>query len=126
MTTPATPSHKTPAGDDRNLVAVDATTALTFEDKLHVFWGKNRNAIFVVCVLVVVAIVANGGWEYLARQRELDIGKAYDSGSGTLARLTLEAVGEGLSPLELPQIDFNGDGAPDLGPTLSAVTFNQL
>jgi len=55
-----------------------------------------------------------------------DIGKAYDSGSGTLARLTLEAIGKGLSPLELPQIDFNGDGPPDLGPTLSAVTFDEL
>jgi hypothetical protein len=55
-----------------------------------------------------------------------DIGKAYDSGSGTLARLTLETIGKGLSPLELPQIDFNGDGPPDLGPTLSAVTFDEL
>ncbi len=77
MTTPATPSDKTPAGDDRNLVAVDATTALTFEDKLQLFWGKNRNAIFAVCALVVVVIVAKGGWEYLARQKELDIGNTY-------------------------------------------------
>ncbi len=53
-----------------------------------------------------------------------DIGKAVDSGSGVLARLTLRAVGTGISPASLPQLDFNDDGTPDRGPTLAALTFD--
>lgn len=43
---------------------------------------------------------------------------APDSGSGVLARLTLKAVGAGVSPLSLSTIDINGDGTMDLGPWL--------
>ena len=77
MTTPATPASPKSAGDDRNLVAVDATTALTFEDKLELFWKKNRNLVLGACGLVLVGIVAKEGWNYLAKQKELEIGKSY-------------------------------------------------
>jgi hypothetical protein len=77
MSTSATPSNPTPAGDDRNLVAVDASTAVTFEEKVHLFWKKNRTAVFAVCVIVLLAIVGKEGWEYMARQKELDVEKAY-------------------------------------------------
>lgn len=77
MSKPATPSHSTPAGDDRNLVAADAASAATFEDKLHVFWDKNRNTLYAVCVGVILAIIAKGGWDYLERQKEAKIGRAY-------------------------------------------------
>jgi cell division septation protein DedD len=43
---------------------------------------------------------------------------APDSGSGVLARLTLKAVGTGVSPLSLSATDVNGDGRMDLGPWL--------
>jgi hypothetical protein len=43
---------------------------------------------------------------------------APDSGSGVLARLTLEAVGSGVSPASLSPIDVNGDGIIDYGPFL--------
>jgi hypothetical protein len=43
---------------------------------------------------------------------------ALDSGSGVLARLTLKAVGAGVSPASLSPIDVNGDGTMDLGPSL--------
>lgn len=71
------PSHPRPAGDDRNLVPVNETTALSFEDKVSVFWQNNRTLVVAACVAVVIAIVAKGGWEYLARQRELDVQRAY-------------------------------------------------
>jgi len=41
-----------------------------------------------------------------------------DSGSGVLAKLTLKAVGPGVSPLSLSPIDINEDGSIDLGPSL--------
>jgi hypothetical protein len=77
MSTSATPSTPSPAGDDRNLVAVDATTAVTFEDKAQLFWKRNRNVVLGVCAVVIIAILAKGGWDYLARQKELDVEKAY-------------------------------------------------
>jgi hypothetical protein len=77
MPTPATPSNSRPTGDDRNLVPVDATTAVTFEDKLNLFWGKYRGAVFGAIVVVFVVILGKAGWDYLARQREADVGKAY-------------------------------------------------
>ena len=46
---------------------------------------------------------------------------APDSGSGVLARLTLKAVGAGVSPLSLSGIDINGDGTVDLGPFLTNI-----
>ena len=77
MSTPATPPRPTSASDDRNLVAIDAATAVSFEEKLHLFWGKNRNAIAVGCVGIILAIIAKGTWEYVAAQKEMDTGKAY-------------------------------------------------
>lgn len=44
-----------------------------------------------------------------------------DSGSGVLARLTLEALTEGRTSLSIEPHDINDDGQPDLGPTLTDV-----
>ena len=76
MTTPATPSAPKPAGDDRNLVPADATS---FEDWLHLFWKNNGNAILTLVCLVLVGILAKGGWDYLAAQKELGIEKDFAS-----------------------------------------------
>lgn len=78
MTTPANPSSPKAAGDDRKLVSVDETyIAPSFEDKMHLFWQKNGTAVLVLCGLVVVGILAKGGWDYLQGQKELDVEKAY-------------------------------------------------
>jgi hypothetical protein len=77
MSKSATPSTPSPAGDDRNLVSVDATPAVTFEDKLHVFWKKNRNVVIGLCIAVVLVILGRGVWHHFARQKELEIEKAY-------------------------------------------------
>ena len=84
MTTPATPSSPQPAGDDRNLVSVDEKyVPITFEDRLHRFWQTNRNLVMGLCVAVLLAILAKGAWEYLARQKELDVEKAYAAATTT-------------------------------------------
>jgi len=51
---------------------------------------------------------------------------APDSGSGVLARLTLKAVGPGISPASVPLIDFDNNGTTDLGPFLSDVHGNPI
>jgi len=71
------PTDPKPAGDDRNLVPVEATPVFSFEDKLYVFWQKYRGLILGLCVLVLVGIVGKGVWDYLARQKELDVQKSY-------------------------------------------------
>ena len=92
MTTPATPSGSKPTGDDRNLVAVDATTAVTLEDKLNLFWRQNGTAVLALCGLVLVGIIAKGGWDYLSRQKELDVEKAYAAATTPEARKAFVAA----------------------------------
>jgi hypothetical protein len=74
---PATPSPTSPAGDDHPLVAVDPTNAVTFGDKLHIFWEKNARSVLILCALVILGILAKGLWEYFGRQKQLEIGRAY-------------------------------------------------
>jgi hypothetical protein len=78
MTTPATPSAPKPAGDDRKLVEVDETyPSLAFEDRLRLFWEKNRKAVIAVIVLVLVGLLAKGGWEYMQAEKERGIEQEY-------------------------------------------------
>jgi hypothetical protein len=57
---------------------------------------------------------------------DIGAGSEADSGSGVLARLTLEATGSGLSPALLPLLDENEDGTIDLGPRLSDPQFEPI
>jgi hypothetical protein len=64
----------------------------------------------------------------LFRIGAVDIGSGAEpnSGSGVLARLTLEAISSGLSPALLPIIDENEDGTIDLGTRLSNAQFEAI
>jgi len=57
------------------------------------------------------------GW-YRVATADIAEPPATDSGSGVLARLTLEALTPGISPLSLSPVDVNDDGRMDLGPSL--------
>lgn len=86
MSSPATPSTPAPKGDDRNLVAVDENyIAPSFEDRLRIFWEKNSTAVTVVMFAVLLGIVAKGGWEYLAAQRENDVQASFPAGDNPAA-----------------------------------------
>lgn len=87
MSIPATPSP-TPSGDDRNLVRVDETyVAPGFEDRLRIFWEKNSKTVMTVCVVVLVAIIAKGGWELLQAQKEKGIAADYAAAGNDSAKL---------------------------------------
>ena len=77
MTTPASPAPNPPAGDDRNLVAAATSPAVTFEDRVRTFWTGNRNVITGLCIGVVLAILAKGGWDYLQREQESGVVQVY-------------------------------------------------
>lgn len=78
MSTPATPSGSQPTGDERKFVPVDEKyVAPSFEDKLRSFWQRNSKVVTALLIAVLLAIVAKGGWEYLAAQRENEIRRTY-------------------------------------------------
>jgi hypothetical protein len=78
MPTPATPSASSPAGNNRNAIPAEAAVySPGFEERLQRFWQNNSKIIAVALVVVLIAILAKGGWEYLAAERERDIGQAY-------------------------------------------------
>ncbi|HXA80083.1 MAG TPA: tetratricopeptide repeat protein [Opitutaceae bacterium] len=53
-------------------------TALpNFEAKLHGFWQKNRNAVFAVCAVALLAVAGRGGWQLFTAQREKSIAADY-------------------------------------------------
>ncbi|MGA3007692.1 MAG: hypothetical protein ABSE59_07365 [Opitutaceae bacterium] len=64
MTTPADTKPAPPA-------------VVSYEEKLHSFWKKNRGGIFAVCAIVILAILAKGGWEIFNEQREKNVESAY-------------------------------------------------
>lgn len=120
MTTPASPLSPKTAGDDRNLVAVDASTAVGFEEKLHLFWKKNGTAVLTLCVLIVLGILAKGGWEYLAHQKELDIQKAYVAAT-TPEQLKAFAAAHSSHPLSGVAQLRNADTAYAAGKSADAI-----
>lgn len=82
MTTPTTPAAPKSASNDRNLVAVDENyVALTFEDRLRIFWQKHGKSVLALVVLAVVAILAKGAWDYRAAQKEQDLQRDYSAAS---------------------------------------------
>ena len=98
MSTPVTPSTPSPAGDDRNLVAVDATTAVSFDEKLQVFWQRYRTPIFALCALILVGILAKGGWDYMQRKKQEEIQQAYAAAT-TSEQLKAFSAAQGNHPL---------------------------
>jgi predicted negative regulator of RcsB-dependent stress response len=78
MTSSASSSASTPAGDDRKHVRVDENyVAPSFEDRLRIFWEKNTKLITGILVVILVAIAGKGAWEYLQNQKQRDIEQAY-------------------------------------------------
>ncbi len=80
MTTPTTPSAPKSAGSDRNLVAVDEHyVALTLEDRLRIFWQKNGKSVVALVVILLLAILAKGAWDYRAAQKEVELQQDYSA-----------------------------------------------
>ncbi len=121
MSTPATPSTPPPAGDDRNLVPVDATALLTFEDRVNLFWKKNHKAVYALCALVLVAIIAKWGWEKMARDKELAIEQAYAAATTPEQLKSFAAAHPGHSLAGIAQLRM-ADDAYKAGKAAEAVT----
>lgn len=77
MTTPATPPSPRPAGDDRNLVPLNELMDGSLEDWLQNFWKKYGRAVLGLFALIVIGVIAQGIWDYFAKQKDLEVQKAY-------------------------------------------------
>ena len=99
MTPSATPPSPAPSGDNRNLVAVgESYAAPSFEERLHSFWRTNSKIMTAALVVVLLAIVINGAFDYLAKQKERDIEQAY-AAAGTSAQVKAFAAANSQHPL---------------------------
>ncbi len=80
MSTPENPSKSQSVGNARNLAAADETqtpVVPSFDEKLRLFWEKNSKAVIALCVVILLAILAKGGWEYMAAQKEAGLAQEY-------------------------------------------------
>jgi len=68
MTTPAASNTPNPAD-----------VPVPLDEKLRSFWARYGNAIYVLVGLIALGIVAKGGLDYLAAQKELEIEKAFSA-----------------------------------------------
>jgi hypothetical protein len=110
MTMPAVPSHSKPSGDEPGAAAGDQQAALTSEEKLHRFWKSYGRAVILFCVVVLIAILARGGWDLYSAQREKAVEADY-AAAGTPEKLSAFAAanpGHALAGIALLRI---ADGA---------------
>jgi hypothetical protein len=80
MTTPASPSPA-PAKKDRD--AADAAAGWNYEERLQMFWDRNYKLIIGALIVVLLAILAKGGWEYF--QTRKDVSVRHDFSAATTA-----------------------------------------
>jgi len=72
-----TPSDPKPGVPANASAEVHSPVVLTFEDRLELFWRRNRTLIIVGCVAVLGSIIGVGVWEHFAKQKELEIREVY-------------------------------------------------
>lgn len=86
MTTPASPSTSdsaTPAPGPSS------------EQQFATFWQKNSTAIYAFCAIIVVGIVAKGGWNYLQAGKEQSVEADYAAATTPEALKTFVSSHEG-------------------------------
>lgn len=76
MSTPAKSENTTGHGAEVNVTP-------GFEEKLNEFWTRNRRGLLTLAAVVLVAIVARGGWDYMAAQKEREVGRNYAAAKTT-------------------------------------------
>lgn len=62
---------------DTQTETVAAPVHVPFDETLRQAWARYGNAIYVVCALIALGIIAKGTWDYLSAQREIGIEREY-------------------------------------------------
>ncbi len=95
----------------------DPTIIVVVDHDVRLFQGANPGS---APIDLSARVPDDSGYHSLSAVESSDP-PAVDSGTGVLARVTLEAVGEGESPLRLGDRDINEDGTLDRGTLLKNV-----
>ena len=95
----------------------DPAVVIVVDHDVRLFQGANPGS---APIDLSARVPDDSGYHSLSAVESSDP-PAVDSGSGVLARVTLEAVGEGESPLRLGDRDINEDGTLDRGTLLKNV-----
>lgn len=75
MSTPASPAP-VPAGKSKK--SDDATVETwSYEERLKLFWERNSRIIWTLLIVVLLAIVAKGGYEYWQAQQDASVRKDF-------------------------------------------------
>jgi predicted negative regulator of RcsB-dependent stress response len=78
MPMPAAPlSPKNPAKDKNAAGDAAAPVNPHVDEHLHGFWDKNKQAIYVFCIIVLAGYLVRSGWEYFNARREEGIESDY-------------------------------------------------
>jgi hypothetical protein len=96
-----------PSDDDRNLVVVDEDFAnADAEDRLWLFWERNKNLIVRGTTAVVLAIIAAIGFHFWQESKREELGLAYVACQDEAARRAFAAAhpGEPLAAVALLEV----------------------
>ena len=80
-----TPSRSNPPAAAVPAVPV-APSAADLDHHLKNFWEKYNRAVYAVCCVILAAILAKGGWDYFAGQREAAIEAEFAAATGLPAQ----------------------------------------
>jgi tetratricopeptide (TPR) repeat protein len=75
------PANPTPEGTPTPVYVPSLETAV------HGFWAKNRQAVLVICVAVLLAIIGREAWQYFATSREQAVQAEYAKIADQTAKL---------------------------------------
>ena len=67
----------TTAPTDPQIPSSNVPAAPSFEETLRIFWEKNAKLIYLLCALVLLAVIGKGAFEYSQAQKENGIAKDY-------------------------------------------------
>ena len=96
-----------PSDDDRNLVVVDEDFAnADAEDRLWLFWERNKNLIVRGTTAVVLAIIGAIGFHFWQESKRTELGQAYVACTDADARRAFAAAhpGEPLAAVALLEV----------------------
>jgi len=88
MSTPVHPESSPVSGEATNITP-------SFEDKLQMFWDRNRKGLVLLAIAILIAITVKGAMDYLAGQKELSVQRDYAKATTNAQLKSFAAANDG-------------------------------
>lgn len=126
MSLPDNPPQKIPTAAPNLVGAAEASASSPgFEETLHRIWTQYGRIIVAACVVVLLVILGNGVFNYLAGQKEVEIRQAYAAASSP-EKLKAFAVAHAGHPLAGVATLQSADTAYEAGQGAEALTHYEV